>query len=35
MYIYCKLILYQAYVFQVHLMGGGGAYLRGVAYYLI
>ena len=34
MYIYCKLILYQAYVFQVHLMGGG-AYLRGVAYYLI
>ena len=24
MYIYCKLILYQAYVFQVHLMGGGG-----------
>ena len=34
MYMYCKLILYKAYVFQAQLMGGGGgrAYLRGVAY---
>ena len=24
MYMYCKLILYKAYVFQAQLMGGGG-----------